>query len=93
MLRKMPRDYVPHEVKEALVRLGGMLPMNIFLRQEIDRMQKILTLVRRTLTDLKMALEGTIIMSDDLKETLDNMYDARYEYLDFSNTLTTCLKL
>jgi hypothetical protein len=47
------RDYIPHEVKEALVRLGGMLPMNIFLRQEIDRMQKILTLVRRTLSDLK----------------------------------------
>ena len=77
MLRKLPRDYVPHEVKEALVRLGGMLPMNIFLRQEIDRMQKILSLVRRTLTDLKMALEGTIIMSDALKSTLDDMYDAR----------------
>ena len=46
MLKKLPRDYIPHEVKEALVRLGGMLPMNIFLRQEIDRMQKILTLVR-----------------------------------------------
>jgi dynein heavy chain len=75
------RDYIPHEVKEALVRLGGMLPMNIFLRQEIDRMQKILTLVRRTLSDLKMALEGTIIMSDDLKEVLDNMYDARWEFL------------
>merc|ERR1719462_462544 len=54
-----------------------MLPMNIFLRQEIDRMQKILTLVRRTLLDLKMALEGTIVMSDDLKATLDNMFDAR----------------
>ncbi len=26
-----------------------------------------------------MALEGTIIMSDDLKDILDNMYDARYE--------------
>ena len=77
MLKKLPRDYIPHEVKEALVRLGGMLPMNIFLRQEIDRMQKILTLVRRTLLDLKMALEGTIVMSDDLKDTLDNMFDAR----------------
>ena len=77
MMRKLPRDYIPHEVKEALVRLGGMLPMNIFLRQEIDRMQKILTLVRRTLIDLKMALEGTIVMSDELKETLDYMYDAK----------------
>ena len=68
---------MPHEIKEALMRLGGMLPMNIFLRQEIDRMQKILNLVRNTLKDLKMAIEGTIIMSDELKATLDNMFDAR----------------
>jgi len=32
-----------------------------------------------------MALEGTIIMSDDLKDILDNMYDARYE-IESSNT-------
>ena len=44
MLRKLPKDYVPHEVKEALVRLGGLLPMNIFLRQEIDRIQKIISM-------------------------------------------------
>ena len=44
MLRKLPRDYVPHEIKESLIRLAGLLPMNIFLRQEIDRMQKILTI-------------------------------------------------
>ncbi len=48
MLRKLPRDYIPHEVKESLVRLGGLLPMNIFLRQEIDRMQKILTMGKKT---------------------------------------------
>jgi len=77
MLRKLPKDYAPHEVKEAMVRLGGPLPMNIFLRQEIARMQKILTLVRDTLTDLKLAIEGTIIMSENLKASLDSMYDAR----------------
>ena len=77
MLRKLPKDYAPHEVKEAMVRLGGPLPMNIFLRQEITRMQKILSLVRETLTDLKLAIEGTIIMSESLKASLDSMYDAR----------------
>ena len=52
MLRKLPRDYVPHEIKEALIRLGGLLPMNIFLRQEIDRMQKILSIGKHTYCNL-----------------------------------------
>ena len=57
--------------------LGGMQPMNIFLRQEIDRMQRMISLLRHTLVDLIMAVEGTIIMSDDLKDVLDNMFDAK----------------
>ena len=57
--------------------MGGVQPMNIFLRQEISRIQKILTLVKKTLTNLKLALEGTIVMNDELKETLDNMFDAK----------------
>lgn len=38
--------------------------MNIFLRQEIDRMQKVITILRNSLSDLKLAIEGTIIMSE-----------------------------
>ena len=77
MLRKLPREYTPNEVKEAIIKLGGLQPMNIFLRQEIDRIQKVLSLVKKTLKNLIMAIEGTVVMNEDIKEIMDNMYDAR----------------
>lgn len=44
--------------------MGHLNSMNIFLRQEIDRMQKVITILRNSLSDLKLAIEGTIIMSE-----------------------------
>ncbi|XP_074653701.1 dynein axonemal heavy chain 8-like [Tubulanus polymorphus] len=77
MLSKLPPDYIPYQVKERLIKMGILQPLNIFLRQEVDRMQKVISVVRTTLTDLKLAIEGTIIMSENLRDALDNMYDAK----------------
>lgn len=38
--------------------------MTIFLKQEIDRIQVIITLVDATLKDLLLAIEGVIIMCE-----------------------------
>ena len=76
MLGKLPPDYNPHEVRERLKKLGHLQPLNIFLRQEIARMQRVITAVRTTLTDLKLAIDGTIIMNEQLKDALDALFDA-----------------
>ncbi|KAG5675719.1 hypothetical protein PVAND_005600 [Polypedilum vanderplanki] len=75
MQARFPPLYDEFEVKQRLTK--EITPMNIFLRQEIDRMQKIIKLVKSTLTDLLLAIEGTIIMSETLRDAFDNIYDAR----------------
>ena len=77
MLEKVPDDFLSHEIKARLHKYGAFQPMNIFLRQEIDRIQRVLIVVKQTLKDLKLAIDGTIIMSDALKDALDNIFDAR----------------
>jgi len=52
-------------------------PLNIFLKQEVDRMQRVIGVVRSTLKDLKLAIDGTIIMNENLTDALNNMFDAR----------------
>ena len=57
-------NFCGFKVKAKLLKMGPLNPMNIFLRQEVDRMQRIISVVRTSLTDLNLAIDGTIIMSE-----------------------------
>ena len=76
-LEKLPEGFVPHEVKARLAKMGAYTSLNIFLRQEVELMQKIMSEVRESLGQLLLAIDGTIIMSDKLRDCFDQMFDAR----------------
>jgi len=47
-----------------LTLMGPTQPMNIFLGQEIERIQKVTEIVKNTLEDLLLAIDGIIIMNE-----------------------------
>jgi dynein heavy chain, axonemal len=77
LLSKLPESFDRNRTKIMIQKQGGIKPLNIFLSQEIDRMQSVISLVKSTLGDLKLAIDGTIIMASALQNALDALYDAR----------------
>ena len=61
--------------------MGHLNSMNIFLRQEIDRMQKVISILRSSLSDLKLAIEGTIIMSEVSCDHLSSCFPLSLNFL------------
>ena len=49
----------------------------VYCRQEVDRMQCVIKMVYNNLCDLKLAIDGTIVMSQTLRESLDAAYDGK----------------
>ncbi|KAL0227388.1 hypothetical protein P9112_014712 [Eukaryota sp. TZLM1-RC] len=77
MLRNLPDDFVSHEVEGQLQRLGRMKPLTIFLRQEVERLQRVISKVRKELGELLLAITGTIVMSQSLQDILTAITDGK----------------
>ncbi|KAL4479549.1 hypothetical protein ABPG72_018535, partial [Tetrahymena utriculariae] len=88
MLKNLPPDYNETEVREFISKLDGpnpkasilkgmAVPLNIFLYQEVIRMQRVIKLVRKTLQDTILAIEGQIIMTPDILEAINAIFDAK----------------
>eukprot|EP00003_Mantamonas_plastica_P000096 TRINITY_DN1008_c0_g2_i7.p1 TRINITY_DN1008_c0_g2~~TRINITY_DN1008_c0_g2_i7.p1 ORF type:complete len:3819 (+),score=1555.84 TRINITY_DN1008_c0_g2_i7:2346-13802(+) len=76
-LNKLPQPFNELYVKQQKKKLGGTTPLNQFLQQEIDRMQRLIMRVRSNLDDLVLALKGTIVLSDDLIDIMNALYDTK----------------
>jgi dynein heavy chain len=86
LLPTLPPDFIEAEVEDrfktmkgpkGLSEVGKAVPLNVFLSQEIQRFQMILTTVRTTMVNMIDAIEGTIIMTPDIVDAINSVYDFR----------------
>jgi len=79
MLKNLPADFSSSDVRQSIAALPGghTMPLNIFLKQEIDRMQVVIRTIRSTCKDLELAIAGTIVMSQPLQTALTALFDAK----------------
>ena len=76
--QKMPPDYSEDEYSHQIKRLGGLgIPLNIFLFQEVQRLQKVIARTRQDLTSLQLAIKGEVVMTLALQNALNDVYDAK----------------
>lgn len=86
LLEKMPGDFVEEIFRAQIQKLRGPAgipdkgfgaPLNIFLFQELQRLQNIIAIVRVNLTSLTMAIDGTVVMTPQLLDDMNAVFDAR----------------
>jgi len=59
-------------------KLGGLdVPLNIFLYQEVQRLQKVIAKVRHTLTNLRLAIKGEVVLTEQLVNCMSSIFDAK----------------
>jgi dynein heavy chain len=61
-----------HPETFAMSENGTMLSLGVFVGQEIDRFNTLLSVMKSTLIDLDKAIEGTVVMSMDLERMFNN---------------------
>ena len=86
LISSLPADFLEADVEDRLRVMKGPkglsdtgknVPLNVFLSQEIQRFQMILTIVRTTMANMVDAIEGTIIMTPDIVDAINAVFDFR----------------
>ncbi|CAM9799127.1 unnamed protein product [Ectocarpus fasciculatus] len=78
LLSRMPEFYVEEEYKVKIQKLGGLgIPLNIFLYQEIQRLQAVIAKVSHMLKQMKLAINGEVVMTEELMDCISGIFEAK----------------
>lgn len=88
LLPQLPVDFNAVDVAERLKVLKGpkglgesgkydLIPLNIFLGQEIQRFTMVLKIVRKTMVDMIEAIDGNISMTPEIVDSINAVFDFR----------------
>jgi dynein heavy chain len=80
LLASAPVDYHEDEVEDRIMSsaLGGFgIPSNIFLFQEIQRIQAVIDRVKMTLNVTMQAIRGEVVVTSEVMDGINAVFDAR----------------
>ena len=75
ILRKLPDD-IDFESTKKLIQIDSS-PLHVVLLQELKRYNHLLQIIRKALANLQKAVKGVIVMTSELEETFNAIYDGR----------------
>ena len=70
---KAPKGY-PDDPERKL-NMGFNVPLNVFLSQELQRMDKITGIIKKTFTDILEAIDGQILMTPAIVDAMDCLFN------------------
>ena len=74
----MPMDYLEDDYEDRITAMGGFdIPLNIFLYQELQRFQAAIDKVRSTLNIVAQAIRGEVVVSAEIMDSINAVFDAR----------------
>ena len=79
LLGKCPPAFDKEDIKDKAAKLpgGSTMPLTVTLRQEIDCLNIVIKLTKSTLSNLRLAIAGSVALSGDLIDALDALFNAR----------------
>lgn len=78
LMGNAPVDYVEDEYEDRINAMGSFsVPLNIFLYQEVQRIQIAISKVKFTLKIVMQAIRGEVVVTTEIMDSINAVYDAR----------------